>query len=86
MRTDNIEDEVERILITSEKEIMKRVLLLGQMALSENQFKAFRKEIFDLFGPRDLRRVVREIIEECLSSKNNGLGEGRRFSEFAKEG
>lgn len=80
MRSDNLEDEVEQILITAEKEIMKRVLLLGQMALSENQFKAFRKEIFDLFGQRDLRRrVVREIIEGCLSSKNNGLGEGRRI-------
>ena len=82
----NLEEKVTQILANSNKETMKKILTLGELSLPQPQFKAFRKEIFDLFGTRGLKRVAREIVSECLGSNRDRFGQGRRFSEIAKEG
>ena len=74
----NLEERVTEILSTANKDAMKRVLFLGELSLPQPQFRAFRKEIFDLFGARELRRVAREIVSEFLDSDRNGFGQGRR--------
>ena len=76
----NLEEEVTQILARANKETMKRVLSLGEVSLPQPQFKAFRKEIFDLFGNRELRRVAHEIVNECLGSDRDRFGQGRRTS------
>lgn len=79
MEGSSLEKTVMEILTNANKEIMKRVLSLGEVSLPQPQFKAFRKEIFDLFGSRALRRVAHEIID-CLGSDCDGFGQGRRTS------
>jgi len=79
LERNNLEEKVMQILANSSKQAMKRVLSLGELSLPQPQFKAFRKEVFDLFGTRELRRVAREILLECMGSNSHGFGEGRRF-------
>lgn len=86
LERNKLEERVTEILANANKEAMKRVLLLGELSLPQPQFKAFRKEIFDLFGTRELKKVAREIVSECLGSNRDRFGQGRRFSEIAKEG
>ncbi len=86
MDANNLEQKVTQILARTNKETMKRVLLLGELSLPGPQFRVFRKEIFDLFGSRELRKSAREIIAESMDSNGTRFGQGRRFSELAKEG
>jgi hypothetical protein len=80
VESSSLEKTVMEILTNANKEIMKRVLSLGEISLPQPQFKAFRKEIFDLFGSRELRRVAHEIVSEHLGSDCDGFGQGRRTS------
>ncbi|NWG03611.1 MAG: hypothetical protein HXY44_12220 [Syntrophaceae bacterium] len=75
----NLEEKVMQILTNSSKDTMKKILTLGELSLPQPQFKAFRKEIFDLFGTREFKRVARVIVSECLSSNRDKFGQGRRF-------
>jgi hypothetical protein len=86
VKDSDLEEKVTQILANSNKETMKRILTLGELSLPQPQFKAFRKEVFDLFGTRELKRVAREIVSECVGSNRDRFGQGRRFGEIAKEG
>ena len=76
----SLEERVMEILARANKEAMKRVLFLGEISLQQPQFRVFRKEIFDLFGSRELRRIAREIVSECFGSDRDTFGQGRRTS------
>jgi len=49
-----------------DREVMKSVLIFGEMSLSENQFKAFRKLVLDVYGGNG--RKVRELITQSLGT------------------
>ena len=60
------------------REVMKSVLTFGEMSLSESQFRAFRKVVFDLYGGNGLQRKVREVV-------TSSLGIGRERAGALKE-
>ena len=46
-----------------DREVMKSVLIFGEMSLSESQFRAFRKLVLDVYGGK-----VRELITQSLGT------------------
>ena len=61
-----------------DREVMKSVLIFGEMSLSESQFRAFRKLVLDVYGGNG--RKVRELITQSL-----GTGTERAGVLFEKE-
>jgi hypothetical protein len=49
-----------------DREVMKSILIYGEMSLSEGQFRAFRKLVLDIYGRNG--RQVRELIERTLGA------------------
>jgi hypothetical protein len=56
------------------RETMKSVLTYGEMSMSGNQFKAFRKVVLDLYGGNGLQRKVRELVTKSLGLDSDRAG------------
>jgi len=56
------------------REVMKSVLTFGEMSLSESQFRAFRKVVFDLYGSNGLQGKVRELVSKTLGNRSDRAG------------
>jgi hypothetical protein len=56
------------------REVMKSVLTFGEMSLSESQFRAFRKVVFDLYGGNGLQGKVRELVSKTLGLRLDRAG------------
>ncbi len=70
-------DTSERLITELEsvnREVMKSVLTFGEMSMSESQFRAFRKVVFDLYGGNGLQGKVRELVSKTLGNKLDRAG------------
>lgn len=56
------------------REVMKSVLTFGEMSMSESQFRAFRKVVFDLYGGNGLQGKVRELVSKTLGNRSDRAG------------
>jgi len=56
------------------REVMKSVLTFGEMSMSESQFRAFRKVVFDLYGGNGLQGKVRELVSRTLGNRSDRAG------------
>ena len=63
------------------REVMKSVLTFGEMSMSESQFRAFRKVVFDLYGGNGLQGKVRELVSKTLGNRSDRAGVLRRVGQ-----
>lgn len=56
------------------REVMKSVLTFGEMSMSQSQFRAFRKVVFDLYGGNGLQGKVRELVSKTLGNRSDRAG------------
>ena len=63
------------------REVMKSVLTFGEMSMSESQFRAFRKVVFDLYGSNGLQGKVRELVSKTLGNRTDRAGVLRQVGQ-----
>jgi hypothetical protein len=71
-------DEIEELL----KPRVNYILLVAESALSESQFRAFRKLTLDCFGKSGLEKDLERVFERQSQRK----GQERAGIDYAKEG
>lgn|GEM_PF-4289677 len=70
-------DTAEKLIAELEKmnrQAMKTVLTFGEMSMSEGQYRAFRKVVFDIYGVKGLQRRVREVVSRSFGIRTVRAG------------